>query len=112
MTQTKKYKRKGYKRKGYKTRKLRNYYKNVRQTSLSKKKYGRGNGASILSSGIPPPPPLPTLLHTPPPPPPLPTPLPTPPPPPPSDTDPDPRGFKRRWNRYVSFEPNTKTISL
>lgn len=38
MTQTKKYKRKGYKRKGYKTRKLRNYYKNVRQTSLSKKK--------------------------------------------------------------------------
>lgn len=84
MTQTKKYKRKGYKRKGYKTRKLRNDYKNVRQTSLSKKKYGRGNGASILSSGIPPPP-LPT-----PPPPPLPTPLPTPPPPRPSRSN-------RRW---------------
>ena len=82
MTQTKKYKRKGYKRKGYKTRKLRNYYKNVRQTPRSKKKYGRGIGASILSSGIPLPPP--------------PTPLPTPPPPPPSDPDPDPRGFKRR----------------
>lgn len=95
MTQTKKYKRKGYKRKGYKTRKLRNDYKNVRQTSLSKKKYGRGNGASILSSGIPPP--LPTLL-------------PTPPPPPP--TNPVPPRFKRRWNKdkykKVSFVSNTE----